>query len=134
MRHAQSITAEITSRNSSLGRRPIRTSIFAAIVEALHRSRRLQATRTLRQYRHLMDTTEGNGVVGELSARSERPVGERLEPKSSAPAPILTERLLLAAVLAAFLLLHILAGVILLRDGAPRDPPRDADMQSQLYD
>jgi hypothetical protein len=63
MGHAPSITAKIASQIASQtackvispGRRQIRKSLFALIVDALHQSRRLQAERALRQYRHLID-------------------------------------------------------------------------------
>jgi hypothetical protein len=38
---------------SAFGRRPRRNSIFARIIEALHVSRRIEARRLLRRYRHL---------------------------------------------------------------------------------
>jgi hypothetical protein len=61
--HAPSIAAKIASqivfqtpsKVISPSRRPTRKSLFALIVDALHHSRRLQAKRTLRQYRHLID-------------------------------------------------------------------------------
>jgi len=51
-----------------------RKSIFAIILDALHHSRRLQAERTLRQYRHLIDRA-GHGI-GEPATGEDRHVGK----------------------------------------------------------
>ena len=57
MRHASYHPAEAVSQESVLRREKTRpSSIFgiAAVLAALHHSRRLQAQRTLRQYQHLI--------------------------------------------------------------------------------
>jgi len=59
MRHASYHPAEAVSQESVLRREKTRPSsifgsIFAAVLAALHHSRRLQAQRTLRQYQHLI--------------------------------------------------------------------------------
>jgi hypothetical protein len=58
MRHASYHVAETVSPEPALRQktRPsnVFESIFAAVLAALHHSRRLQAQRTLRQYRHLI--------------------------------------------------------------------------------
>jgi hypothetical protein len=63
MGHAPSIDAQISSQISpkrtspdiSPSRQRTRKSLIAHILEALHHGRRLQAKRTLHQYRHLLD-------------------------------------------------------------------------------
>jgi hypothetical protein len=69
MGDAPSIAAEIGSRESSLDRRPARKGFFAVLLEALHRSRRIQAQRAIRQHRHLIDRT-GQRILRESNARS----------------------------------------------------------------
>jgi hypothetical protein len=54
MRHA-SFSTSIASSTPAIPRRlPKANSPFALLLDALHRSRRLQAERILRQYRHLI--------------------------------------------------------------------------------
>ena len=64
MRQAPFMATELTSHEIAVGRQ-----IFAAIFEALHHSRRLQAARTLRQYRHLIDRAERD-ILREPNKRS----------------------------------------------------------------
>jgi hypothetical protein len=52
------LTSETSSQDISPSHRQNRKSLFAQIIDALHRSRRLQAERTLRQYRHLIDRAD----------------------------------------------------------------------------
>jgi hypothetical protein len=58
MRHAQSVPAEPISVASTFSNHQGRWKIFAAIINALHHSRRLQAERIIRQYRHLLARSE----------------------------------------------------------------------------
>jgi len=58
MRHAQSVPAETISVASAFSNHQGRWKIFAAIIDALHHSRRLQAERIIRQYRHLLASSE----------------------------------------------------------------------------
>jgi hypothetical protein len=58
MRHAQSVPAETISVASAFSNHQGRWKIFAAIIDALHHSRRLQAERIIRQYRHLLANSE----------------------------------------------------------------------------
>ncbi len=55
MKQAPSISAKIVPQAAFLSGWRDKTRIFAIILEALHHSRRLQAERTLRQYRDLID-------------------------------------------------------------------------------
>jgi len=55
MRHASFPAAGISSLQYASDSKTIRRrSIFAAVIAALHHSRRLQARRILRQYQHLI--------------------------------------------------------------------------------
>ena len=72
MGHAPSIDAKIissqrTSLDISPGRQRISKSLIAHIMDALHHTRRLQAKRTLHQYRHLLDDA-AQGTVGKPHA------------------------------------------------------------------
>jgi hypothetical protein len=58
MRHPQSVPAETISVASAFNNHQGRWKIFAAIIDALHHSRRLQAERIIRQYRHLLASSE----------------------------------------------------------------------------
>jgi acetyl-CoA acetyltransferase len=73
MRQAPFIAIELTSQEIAVGRQDSKQGskkgIFATIFEALHHSRRLQAERTLRQYRHLIDRAERD-ILRELNKRS----------------------------------------------------------------
>jgi hypothetical protein len=77
MGHAPSIDAKISSQISSQrtfpdispGRQRTRKSLIAHILDALHHARRLQAKRTLHQYRHLLDDAV-QGTVGKPNACS----------------------------------------------------------------
>ena len=71
MTDASLIAARI-ARPGSLLRRPGRRGFFAMLLEALHHSRRLEADRTLRRYRHLIGPAQAN-IVRELNARAEAP-------------------------------------------------------------
>jgi hypothetical protein len=69
MGDAPSVSAKTNFQDSSLDRRPARRGFFAALLEALHHSRRLQAKRAIRQYSHLIDRT-GYRISGESNAHS----------------------------------------------------------------
>jgi hypothetical protein len=69
MSQARLTATELAPHEIALGRQNSKKSIFAVILEALHHSRRLQAERTLRQYRHLIDKAECN-ILRELNKRS----------------------------------------------------------------
>jgi hypothetical protein len=73
MGYAPSIATKTISAKSSPSSRRSRTNIlatvFAAILATLHHSRRLQAQRTLRQYRHLIDNA-GPGIAPVSNATS----------------------------------------------------------------
>jgi len=58
MRDAQSVPAETISVASAFSSHQGRRKLFAAIIDALHHSRRLQAERIIRQYRHLLASSE----------------------------------------------------------------------------
>jgi hypothetical protein len=63
MKHTPSILTGIPCAGLPESVRPSRTrSIFRAIIDALHHSRRLQAERVLIQYHHLIDRTEGRFI------------------------------------------------------------------------
>ena len=69
MRHAPFIATRLVSFEAEREQPKQRTSIFRIILEALHHSRRLQAERTLQQYRHLIHKAESN-ILRELNNRS----------------------------------------------------------------
>lgn len=63
------------------------------------------------------------------------PANEALSTRRwSVRVPQLTETTLLAIILAAFLLLHILAGTIVQRAGTGDDAPSKPDVWSRYYD
>jgi hypothetical protein len=57
MKQASMIATDLASHQTVLDRRKSAKGIFTIVLEALHRSRRLQAERTLGKYRHLIDKT-----------------------------------------------------------------------------
>jgi hypothetical protein len=58
MQYVQSVPAETKSVASTFSNRRRLRNIFAAIIDALHHARRLQAQRVLIQYGHLIDRSE----------------------------------------------------------------------------
>jgi hypothetical protein len=58
MKQATFTATELASHQTGLDRQKSTKSIFTVIFEALHHSRRLQAERTFRRYRHLIDRTD----------------------------------------------------------------------------
>jgi hypothetical protein len=69
MRHAPSIATKLVSIRSVSSPRQNKKSIFGVILGALHHSRRLQAERTLRRYRDLIEQAE-QSITAELKLRS----------------------------------------------------------------
>lgn len=69
MRRAPSIAMKFVSIRSVSSPRRNKRSVFGLILDALHHSRRLQAERTLRQYRDLIDQAE-HSMAAELKLRS----------------------------------------------------------------
>ncbi len=67
-----SLIATGIARSGSLRIRPARKDIFTKLLEALYHSRRLQAERTLRQYRHLIAPAQAN-ILRELGVDAEAP-------------------------------------------------------------
>ena len=67
MRHAQSIATKLVPAHSVSSHQ--RKNIFGVILDALHHSRRLEAERTLRRYRHLVERAE-RSIAAELKSRS----------------------------------------------------------------
>jgi len=60
MRHASFSTGIGSSAPAISNRTTRRKGLFASLLEALHHSRRLQARRIIRQYRHLLASSEPN--------------------------------------------------------------------------
>jgi hypothetical protein len=58
MRHALFSTSIDSSTPVISNRTARRKGVFALVLEALHHSRRLQAERIIRQYRHLLASSE----------------------------------------------------------------------------
>ena len=69
MRRVPSIATKFVSIRPVSSARRNKKSIFAIILDALHHSRRLQAQRTLRRYRDLIDRAE-HRIAAELKLRS----------------------------------------------------------------
>lgn len=65
MGHAQSVPAETIATASVFSDHRGRWKILAALIDALHHSRRLQAERIVRQYRHLIDGTSAHVILGQ---------------------------------------------------------------------
>ena len=72
MAYAPSIATKTNVYDLTQRLRPSRKGLLALILDVLHHSRRLQAQRTLRQYRHLID----EAVADKLQA-IEADCGER---------------------------------------------------------
>jgi hypothetical protein len=66
-----SYPSEATSQASAHRREPQARGIFAFIMSALHTSRRRQARRILRQYRHLSQTNS-NGIPENENGRCQQ--------------------------------------------------------------
>jgi hypothetical protein len=137
MRHVPSIATKFVSIRSVSSPRRSKKSIFAIILYALHHSRRLQAERTLRRYRDLIDRAE-HSIAAELKLRSgEHSMfrNERLlhrEPTVQVPA--FTRKTLIVTTLIVFLLLHLFAAAVLQRASARDDRSPQQDKTFQLYD
>jgi hypothetical protein len=58
MGHAPFITTRLVTLDADRDHLKKRKGIFAIILEALHHSRRLQAERIIRQYHHLLASSE----------------------------------------------------------------------------
>jgi hypothetical protein len=112
-------------------------SIFAFVTSALHRSRRLQAHRILRQYEHLIahpkeriphELNQSSG--GQEMPVASRPAQARLAARLPAPNwmgwPV--------AVAVAFLVIHVIAGTIWLRASANEATTSRQEAISSLYD
>ena len=69
MKHTAFLTLRVVSFDAARDQPKKKKGVFRLILEALHRSRREQAERTLRQYRHLIDRAERNILV-ELNKRN----------------------------------------------------------------
>ena len=108
-------TIAIASREAAArSRQSERRSIFAAILEALHNSRRRQALRIIRQYRHLIEQPK----TGKLPARL----------------PVPNEKVLITTIAIVFLLLHILGAMIIQRAPADRHATPQEQPRLSLYD
>lgn len=70
MRHTQIVVAETTSCEHLSSRRRPGRGIVALLVEAIYRSRQVQAERTLERYRHRISQAE-RSILRELNARSD---------------------------------------------------------------
>jgi hypothetical protein len=64
--------AIIDSEAPSLKRAAKRRGFFTAFVEALHRSRRIEAQRILRRYQHLIDSKSRKRILKEMEDVDER--------------------------------------------------------------
>ncbi len=67
-----SLIATRAARAGSLRIRRSRRSVFEILLEAMYHSRRLQAERTLRQYRHLIAPAQAK-ILRELGVQPEAP-------------------------------------------------------------
>jgi hypothetical protein len=70
MRHALFSTSTFSSPAISEDT-PKRRSLFASLLEALHHSRRLQAQRALRQYRHLIARPDAAGATSNVGGEGD---------------------------------------------------------------
>jgi hypothetical protein len=112
-------------------------SIFAFVTSALHRSRRLQARRILRQYEHLI-THHNERIPHELNQSSG---GQEMLVTSKPPQAKLATQLSatsemgwLVAVALAFLVIHVVAGTIWLRASANETTTSRQEEISPLHD
>jgi hypothetical protein len=112
-------------------------NVFNSIAAVLHCSRRLQARRILRQYEHLMQSSEES--VPQISSQNS---GDRkmlvtsktAQAKLVARRPARNELGWLVAVALAFLVVHIVAGTIWMRASANETTPSRSDAISSSYD
>lgn len=113
-----------------------RKSIFATIVNALHESRRLQADRVLRRYDHLI-ARHKERIAHQLDRSSggrERLVSGRSAQAKPAQLPAPGEMGWLVTAAVAFLVIHVVAGTILLRDSANAEAISRPEPASSQYD
>ncbi|WBL82197.1 hypothetical protein I3J27_17840 [Bradyrhizobium xenonodulans] len=112
-------------------------NVFDSITAVLHCSRRLQARRILRQYEHLMPSSEQS--VPQISSQNS---GDRkmlvtskaAQAKLVARSPARNEMGWLMAVALAFLVIHIVAGTIWMRASANETTTSRSDVISSSYD
>jgi hypothetical protein len=95
-------------------------SLFAGFLKALHESRRLQASRVLRRYEHLIARPRKRTAhdLKQNSGGQEMPVSGSPDQAKLARLPASSEMGWLLAVALAFIVLHIIAGTIWLRASA----------------
>jgi hypothetical protein len=132
MKRASFNVDEVTSPRSFPSNR---RGFFMEIFQALHHSRRLQAQRVLRQYRHLIDKPEHRKHPSRMYVSEETrvPTRETQPPRRpSTRTPALIQWTLTAIILAMFLMLHVLAGSILQRAEAGANPSSQHEAPSQL--
>lgn len=111
--------------------------LVISVSAGLHCSRRLQARRILRQYAHLMPSSDQS--IPQISSQDS---GDRNMLVTSRPAqarPITrasarNEMGWLVAVTLAFLVIHIVAGTIWMRASANETTPSRPDVISSSYD
>jgi hypothetical protein len=107
--------------------------LFAFLLEAMHHSRRLQAERTIGQYRHLIDETDATQPASKAEVRqmsvTERPPYTRSTLRVPAP----RRNALLAIIAVAFLAFHIMA-IVLLNPSEGAAAPAHQDAKYSSYD
>jgi hypothetical protein len=112
-------------------------TVFNSITAVLHCSRRLQARRILRQYEHLMPSSDQS--IPQISSQNSgdrnmlvtsRPPQARLAARPRAR----NEIGWLVAVALAFLVIHIVAGTLWMRASANETTPSPPDVISSSYD
>jgi hypothetical protein len=122
MKRTPSDVAGTSSTISTTRARPGRRTVFAAVMDALHHSRRLQAERVFREYDHLVHRPARPILTDRIPADSnnQRPHKDTLRRTPANRPLVLIEKALIAALLIVFIMLHVLADSALRRAEAER--------------
>jgi hypothetical protein len=114
-----------------------KSGIFAFVTKALHASRQLQANRILRRSQHLL-APAAHGIPHTSTQKQggqQMPVANRpAQAHSTAKLPAQNESGWLAAVAIAFLIVHIVAGMLMIRASGNDIADTGREAISSLYD
>jgi len=112
-----------------------RRGLLASFIDVLHHSRRRQARRIVRQYRHSIASSDQRAAVSQRSNTVPTMAVDKRPFLTSFQLSLRGPSILVAILLAVFIILHILAGAIL-RDATPPTgaAPTQNESRASAYD
>ncbi len=136
MKRKPSIPAGASSVASARNTRPGRIrNILAAVIKALHHSRQQQAERVLHEYRHLAHRPEHTFLSNQIpeDTNNQQPCEDTSRHTLPVRRLVFVEKLLIAALLTVFIVLHVLADSFM-RRAEVDNAVSEQDFRSQIYD